>query len=107
MKHWFGRCSQVSFIVVLTLCRVMNGAVAAPLPGGFEHSGWYQFELVVMVDARAEVLASETWPLDHLRSLPRPLALASRSRAQSRAHGAIRIGRCIGQPVWTHHGNAA
>lgn len=63
MKHWFGRCSQVSFIVVLTLCRVMNGAVAAPLPGGFEHSGWYQFELVVMVDARAEVLASETWPL--------------------------------------------
>ena len=63
MKHWFGRCSQVSFIVVLTLCRVMNEAVAAPLPGGFEHSGWYQFELVVMVDARAEVLASETWPL--------------------------------------------
>ena len=36
---------------------------AAPLPGGFQHSGWYQFELVLMVDTRAETLESETWPL--------------------------------------------
>jgi hypothetical protein len=36
---------------------------AAPLPGGFQHSGWYQFEVVVMVDTRAETLESETWPL--------------------------------------------
>lgn len=37
--------------------------LAAPLPGGFQHSGWYQFEVVVMVDTRAETLESETWPL--------------------------------------------
>ena len=36
---------------------------AAPLPGGFQHSGWYQFEVVVMVDTRTETLESETWPL--------------------------------------------
>ena len=36
---------------------------AAPLPGGFEHSGWYQFEVIVMVDTRAETLDSETWPM--------------------------------------------
>jgi len=37
--------------------------LAAPLPGGFQHSGWHQFELVVMVDTRTETLESETWPL--------------------------------------------
>ena len=37
--------------------------LAAPLSGGFQHSGWYQFEVVVMVDTRAETLESETWPL--------------------------------------------
>ena len=36
---------------------------AAPLAGGFKHSGWYQFEVVVMIDTRAETLESETWPL--------------------------------------------
>ena len=40
---------------------------AAPLPGGFDHSGWYEFEVVVLVDSQADVLNSETWPL-----LPRP-----------------------------------
>ena len=35
----------------------------APLAGGFKHSGWYQFEVVVMMDTRAETLESETWPL--------------------------------------------
>ena len=35
----------------------------APLAGGFKHSGWYQFEVVVMLDTRAETLESETWPL--------------------------------------------
>ena len=38
-------------------------ASAAPLPGGFERSGWYQFEIIVMVDTRAETLESETWPM--------------------------------------------
>ena len=37
--------------------------LATPLPGGFQHSGWHQFEVVVMVDTRAETLESETWPL--------------------------------------------
>ena len=37
--------------------------LAAPLPGGFQNSGWYQFEVVVMVDTRTETLESETWPL--------------------------------------------
>ena len=37
--------------------------MAARLPGGFAHSGWFQFELVVLVDTRPAVLNSETWPL--------------------------------------------
>jgi len=40
---------------------------AAPLPGGFDHSGWYEFEVIVLVDSRTNVLESETWPL-----LPHP-----------------------------------
>ena len=46
---------------VLTLTSL--APLAAPLPGGFQHSGWYQFEVVVMVDTRAKTLESETWPL--------------------------------------------
>ena len=45
------------------LMLVSLAPLAAPLPGGFQHSGWYQFEVVVMVDTRAETLESETWPL--------------------------------------------
>lgn len=48
-------------IVALTL--TTNAALAARLPGGFDHSGWFQFELVVLVDTRPAVLNSETWPL--------------------------------------------
>ena len=40
---------------------------AAPLPGGFEHSGWYEFEVVILINSEAEVLKSQTWPL-----LPQP-----------------------------------
>lgn len=36
---------------------------AAPLPGGFDHSGWFEFEVIVLVDSRTDVLESETWPL--------------------------------------------
>ena len=50
-----------SLAAVLTLTSL--APLAAPLPGGFQHSGWYQFEVVVMVDTRAETLESETWPL--------------------------------------------
>ena len=46
-----------------TLMLASLAPLAAPLPGGFEHSGWYQFEVVVMVDTRVETLESETWPL--------------------------------------------
>ena len=49
--------------LTLPLCGVSITAVTAPLPGGFAHSGWYQFEVVVLVDTRAETLESETWPL--------------------------------------------
>jgi hypothetical protein len=52
---------QVGLATALTL--VSLAPLAAPLPGGFQHSGWYQFEVVVMVDTRAETLESETWPL--------------------------------------------
>ena len=51
----------VGLATALTL--VSLAPLAAPLPGGFQHSGWYQFEVVVMVDTRAETLESETWPL--------------------------------------------
>ena len=57
MRRFLLRCSQLIFVMAT------NASVAAPLPGGFSHSGWYQFELVVLVDTRAEVLDSETWPL--------------------------------------------
>jgi len=40
-----------------------GGLTAAPLPGGFAHSGWYQFELIVLADTQSETLESETWPL--------------------------------------------
>lgn len=40
---------------------------AAPLPGGFDHSGWYEFEVVILINSEAEVLESQTWPL-----LPQP-----------------------------------
>ena len=52
---------HVGLATALTL--VSLAPLAAPLPGGFQHSGWYQFEVVVMVDTRAETLESETWPL--------------------------------------------
>jgi hypothetical protein len=53
----------VRILACLWLCIASRPLWAVPLPGGFDHSGWYQFELVVMVDTRAEVLESETWPL--------------------------------------------
>lgn len=49
--------------LAVPLALVSLAPLAAPLPGGFQHSGWYQFEVVVMVDTRAETLESETWPL--------------------------------------------
>jgi len=52
---------HVGLATALTLASL--APLAAPLPGGFQHSGWYQFEVVVMVDTRAETLESETWPL--------------------------------------------
>ena len=45
------------------LTLVSLAPLASPLPGGFQHSGWYQFEVVVMIDTRTETLESETWPL--------------------------------------------
>ena len=56
LKHLRGGLAGALTLTSLTL-------LAAPLPGGFKHSGWYQFEVVVMVDTRAETLQSETWPL--------------------------------------------
>ena len=40
---------------------------AAPLPGGFDHSGWYECEVAIRINSEAEVLTSQTWPL-----LPQP-----------------------------------
>ena len=65
MTRLFVRCHRVANIVVLItlLTLTTNAAMAARLPGGFAHSGWFQFELVVLVDTRPAVLNSETWPL--------------------------------------------
>ena len=73
MTRLFVRCHRVANIVVLItalitalitlLALTPNAAMAARLPGGFAHSGWFQFELVVLVDTRPAVLNSETWPL--------------------------------------------
>lgn len=57
------RLALARLALTLPLCGVSVTAVTAPLPGGFAHSGWYQFEVVVLVDTRAETLESETWPL--------------------------------------------
>ena len=61
----FVRCHRVAKILALitALTLTTNAAIAARLPGGFAHSGWFQFELVVLVDTRPAVLNSETWPL--------------------------------------------
>ena len=50
-------------LLLTMLCLVGAPLHAAPLPGGFAHSGWYQFEVIVMIDTRSETLESETWPL--------------------------------------------
>lgn len=53
---------------LLPFCGMLaSGLAAAPLPGGFDHSGWYEFEVVVLVNTEPEVLESETWSL-----LPQP-----------------------------------
>ena len=50
--------------ILLALLWLLSAPLhAAPLPGGFAHSGWYQFEVIVMIDTRSETLESETWPL--------------------------------------------
>ena len=49
--------------LLAVLCLLGAPSHAAPLPGGFAHSGWYQFEVIVMIDTRSETLESETWPL--------------------------------------------
>jgi hypothetical protein len=77
MTRHLVRCHQLNLIevkvgvkimalviaLILALTVTTNAAVAARLPGGFAHSGWFQFELVVLVDTRPAVLNSETWPL--------------------------------------------
>ena len=73
MTRCFLACLDVSFVVakivamigasIVALTLTTNAALAARLPGGFAHSGWFQFELVVLVDTRPAVLSSETWPL--------------------------------------------
>ena len=57
------RLTRLHVGLATALMLVSLAPLAAPLPGGFQHSGWYQFEVVVMVDTRAETLESETWPL--------------------------------------------
>ena len=58
-----GRPPHSTSILLTLLCLLSAPLHAAPLPGGFAHSGWYQFEVIVMIDTRAETLESETWPL--------------------------------------------
>ncbi len=59
----FWQMALAWFVLTLPLGGISITAVTAPLPGGFAHSGWYQFEVVVLVDTRAETLESETWQL--------------------------------------------
>ncbi len=73
MTRSFLACLQVILVVakivamfaatIVALTLTTNAASAARLPGGFAHSGWFQFELVVLIDSRPAVLSSETWPL--------------------------------------------
>ena len=73
MTRCFLACLDVTLVVakivamigasIVALTLTTNAALAARLPGGFAHSGWFQFELVVLVDTRPAVLSSETWPL--------------------------------------------
>ena len=73
MTRLFARCQRVRWVMTMIVAQLValtvaltlttNVAMAARLPGGFAHSGWFQFELVVLVDTRPAVLNSETWPL--------------------------------------------
>ena len=57
------RLRHLAPALLAVLCLLGAPLHAAPLPGGFAHSGWYQFEVIVMIDTRSETLESETWPL--------------------------------------------
>ena len=70
-----------------------GSALAAPLPGGFAHSGWYEFEIIVLADTRSEILESETWPMaasvaypTRWRWLQDPMKVISLSEAYPEAH---------------------
>ena len=70
-----------------------GSALTAPLPGGFAHSGWYEFEIIVLADTRSEILESETWPMaasvaypTRWRWLQDPMKVISLSEAYPEAH---------------------
>ena len=70
-----------------------GATLAAPLPGGFAHSGWYEFEIIVLADTRSETLESETWPMaasvtypTRWRWLQDPMKVISLSEAYPEAH---------------------
>ena len=70
-----------------------GSTLAAPLPGGFAHSGWYEFEIIVLADTRSETLESETWPMatsvaypTRWRWLQDPTTMTSLAEAYPEAH---------------------
>ena len=70
-----------------------GATLAAPLPGGFAYSGWYQFELIVLADMKSETLESETWPMAptvgypaRWRWLQDPTTMISLTEAHPEAH---------------------
>ncbi|MEK9623710.1 MAG: hypothetical protein VW103_04075, partial [Halieaceae bacterium] len=70
-----------------------GATLAAPLPGGFAHSGWYEFEIIILADTRSETLESETWPMatsvaypTRWRWLQDPTTMTSLAEAYPEAH---------------------
>ena len=47
---------------LLTLFAI-SSAIAVPIKGNFDESGWHEFELILLLDVEAETLQGEIWPL--------------------------------------------
>ncbi len=49
-------------VAMLTLLAI-SSAIAVPIKGKFDESGWHEFELILLVNVEAETLQGEIWPL--------------------------------------------
>ena len=93
VRHRAARLRWRTALSALLPLLIAGSTLAAPLPGGFAHSGWYEFEIIVLADTRSETLESETWPMatgvaypTRWRWLQDPTTMTSLAEAYPEAH---------------------